>query len=105
MHHKHRRIADQIDSNKKVLYDATKGRDRGLQISSSTHFMNLSYQHILLELENALQKFSIHKIYDNDDDDNASPYRKDRVISTNFTGQGFYKRNNRNNQSLIPNKN
>jgi len=68
---------------KKVLYDATKGKDWALQISSSSNFMNLSYQQLLLELENSLQ-FNIYKKFTNEDED--SPFRKSRIVDTNFTG-------------------
>lgn len=78
-----------IATKRKFLYDPTKERDWPLQISSSTHFTKLSYEHLIHELENSLQQHAIHKSYKTGNSDNLS-YCKSRIAETNFNGRGKY---------------
>lgn len=74
---------------KNILYSSTKGRDWALNISSSTNFLNLSYQQLLHEFQNSLQQYKIHNDYGQGSDDEIS-YRASRISETNFIGQGKY---------------
>ena len=74
---------------KKILYNATRGRKWALHISSSTNFLNLSYQQLLHELQNSLQQYSIHETHTKSEDE-GKYLRSSRIADTNFTGQGRY---------------
>lgn len=77
---------------KKILYDATCGKDWALNVSSSSNYLNLSYQQFLHELQNSLTQFQIHNNHVGKQDDGVS-YREDRIFETNFTGQSRYLKN------------
>lgn len=62
--------------------------------------MKLGYQKLLLEFQNALQQFNIHNKYI--DEDSNSIFRQDRIIDTNFTGQGFYNKKSKITKSSHP---
>lgn len=73
---------------KNILYTSTQGREWALHISSSTNFLNLSYQQLLHELHNSLQQHNIHNSFGKIEEDNV--FRSNRISETNFTGQGTY---------------
>lgn len=77
---------------KNILYNSTTGRNWALNVTSSTNFLQLSYQKLLHELQNSLQQYNIHNKQDRNSDDDI-PYRKSRVAETNFMGQGKYTKN------------
>lgn len=85
----------QTDRHRKnILFNATRGREWALNVSSSSNFHKLSYQELLHELENSLQQYKIHKAHDPDE---QSSYRSDRIHDINFTGQGRYQFNQKRN--------
>ena len=73
---------------KKILNDATCGKEWALNISSSTSFRNLSYQQLLNELLNSLQQYNIHKKRSENKGEEVL-YRRN-IAETNFIGQGRY---------------
>lgn len=74
---------------KRILHNATCGRDWALNVSSSTNFIHLSYQNLLHELQNSLQQYALHKKRNKETDDDEF-IRKNRIAETNFAGQGRY---------------
>lgn len=73
---------------KRILHNATRGREWALNVSSSSNFVNLSYQELLHELQNSIQQYTFHG---RQFEESNSPYVKtSRISETNFTGQGRY---------------
>lgn len=73
---------------KRLLCDATRGKQWALQVPSASNFMKLTYQQLLYELESALQQYKFHKNFSKAVDDDV--FRKSCTVETNLSGQGRY---------------
>lgn len=74
---------------KRILHDATRGKSWALQVTSTSHFRNFTYQQLLHEFENSLQQLKAHENFSRANNESLA-FRRDRISETNFTGQGRY---------------